>query len=546
MSGVKISEMVTSADLTGAEVLPIVKSGVNRKTTVEDVRRVYQSADHTLIASPDNGDLVNNTTNNKLYLRTGGAWVEVGSGNLTVATIDSQTKSANGAVITGGTLVSQTADASYPGLVSTGTQTFAGTKTFNGNVYALQKVLINGNGFDYGAYDLQVLGDSLLQGVLNMTGAVYLGTATSDPAANSGGIYYNTSTNKFRGCINSVWTDLGSGTPGGSDTQIQFNDGGAFGGDADLVWDKTNNELRIGGGADMGNYKLQVTGSVAANGSAHKFGGDSNSNSFTFATLATPIVGYFVWDNTDFYFRNDNASGKLRFGAGATNDFAILSENGEFWIGYTADQGDYKLQVNGNTLAYGGMSHRVTRTTDANYAVVNTDYIIELAEASSPRTLTLPTVGSFTGRVLVVAHNLGGTWAFNSAVTKVTGGTTTEITLNGLHYLYSNGSEWVLSVTGGATEAFESLTDGATITWDYTTGAKKYVTLGGNRTLDLQNTVDGDTGILKVTQDGTGSRTLSLTGNTPAGWALTTAAGSSSVLGFINISGTIYWSKENY
>jgi hypothetical protein len=36
-------------------------------------------------------------------------------------------------------------------------------------------------------------------------------------------------------------------TPGGSDTQIQFNDGGAFGGDADLTWDKTNNVLNIGG-----------------------------------------------------------------------------------------------------------------------------------------------------------------------------------------------------------------------------------------------------------------------------------------------------------
>lgn len=38
----------------------------------------------------------------------------------------------------------------------------------------------------------------------------------------------------------------GGGTPGGLTTQIQFNDGGAFGGDADFVWDKTNNRLGIG------------------------------------------------------------------------------------------------------------------------------------------------------------------------------------------------------------------------------------------------------------------------------------------------------------
>lgn len=37
----------------------------------------------------------------------------------------------------------------------------------------------------------------------------------------------------------------GSGTPGGSDTQVQFNDGGAFGGDSVFIWDKTNNRLGV-------------------------------------------------------------------------------------------------------------------------------------------------------------------------------------------------------------------------------------------------------------------------------------------------------------
>ena len=37
----------------------------------------------------------------------------------------------------------------------------------------------------------------------------------------------------------------GSGTPGGSTTQVQFNDAGAFGGDAGLTYDKTNNILDL-------------------------------------------------------------------------------------------------------------------------------------------------------------------------------------------------------------------------------------------------------------------------------------------------------------
>ena len=41
------------------------------------------------------------------------------------------------------------------------------------------------------------------------------------------------------------------GTPAGADTQIQFNDAGSFGADADLTWNKTTNTLGLGG-ADTG------------------------------------------------------------------------------------------------------------------------------------------------------------------------------------------------------------------------------------------------------------------------------------------------------
>jgi len=43
----------------------------------------------------------------------------------------------------------------------------------------------------------------------------------------------------------------GAGTPGGSDTQVQFNDGGSFGGSADLTWDDTAKELGVGGDINL-------------------------------------------------------------------------------------------------------------------------------------------------------------------------------------------------------------------------------------------------------------------------------------------------------
>lgn len=67
-----------------------------------------------------------------------------GSGVDTIGTIDSQTKSANGAVISGTTLYLQTADATSVGLVSAGTQTFGGNKTFNGTLTAAGGIDVTG------------------------------------------------------------------------------------------------------------------------------------------------------------------------------------------------------------------------------------------------------------------------------------------------------------------------------------------------------------------------------------------------------------------
>lgn len=74
-----------------------------------------------------------------------------------------------------------------------------------------------------------------------------------------------------------------------------------------------------------------------------------------------------------------------------------------------------------------------------------------------------------------------------------------------------------------------TLTDGATITPDFAANNHYQVTLGGNRTLaNPTNVVAGQSGAIRIVQDGTGSRTLSYGGNWkfPAGVApvLTTTA----------------------
>lgn len=106
--------------------------------------------------------------------------------------------------------------------------------------------------------------------------------------------------------------------------------------------------------------------------------------------------------------------------------------------------------------------------------------------------------------------------------------------------------------SGIVAPAFAALTDGATITWvcDVTKVSQNAkVTLGGNRTLDITGEADGMTGVLIVTQDGTGSRTLTLPaaskviGAGAGAITLTTTAGAIDVLSWI-YNGTNYlWTK---
>jgi hypothetical protein len=56
--------------------------------------------------------------------------------------------------------------------------------------------------------------------------------------------------NPFTGTLDEVGAG-GGGTPGGSTTQIQYNDSGSFAGSPDLTWDDTGKVLEVGGDIDL-------------------------------------------------------------------------------------------------------------------------------------------------------------------------------------------------------------------------------------------------------------------------------------------------------
>ena len=112
---------------------------------------------------------------------------------------------------------------------------------------------------------------------------------SSAPATDDGIIYYDSSSNTFKFRENGAWVELGNASPGGSDTEVQFNDSGSFAGDSGFTYNKTTNAL-------------SVTGNVIAN---NFYVGDDYAVVFPYDKLVTyPGTETYQWyPNQDKVFR---------------------------------------------------------------------------------------------------------------------------------------------------------------------------------------------------------------------------------------------------
>lgn len=88
-----------------------------------------------------------------------------------------------------------------------------------------------------------------VEGDFSLGGGIRIGdSATTCNAAAEGAILYDSNGGKvIQFCNGTAWQNVGGGTPAGSNTQIQYNSGGAFAGSADLTWDNTSKILKLGG-----------------------------------------------------------------------------------------------------------------------------------------------------------------------------------------------------------------------------------------------------------------------------------------------------------
>ena len=110
-----------------------------------------------------------------------------------------------------------------------------------------------------------------------------LGDVDTTGAAN-GKILKHNGTSWVVGTDNDSGGGGGSTSPGGADTQLQFNSTGSFAGDASLKWDNTNNRLSIG--EDATDSYLEI-GNGAPGNSSTRFSIRSNNSSNYLYSYAT-------------------------------------------------------------------------------------------------------------------------------------------------------------------------------------------------------------------------------------------------------------------
>jgi hypothetical protein len=140
-------------------------------------------------------------------------------------------------------------------------------------------------------------------------------------------------------------TPAGGGSPGGADTQIQYNNGGAFGGEADLTWDDTGKAVTIGASTVTAQLKLPISNDAVTPTVAFGDGDtgffESADDVLNISALQLPVIkvdgtvgtkGQVVLPQEDLV-----ATPTLAFGNGDTgfyehtNDQLSLSVGGTFY-----------------------------------------------------------------------------------------------------------------------------------------------------------------------------------------------------------------------
>ena len=199
-------------------------------------------------------------------------------------------------------------------------------------------------------------------------------------------------TNDGNGAVTIDTSGGGGGTPGGSDTQIQYNDGGsAFGGIADFTWDDT--DLKIGGSTPATKLKFRDDGLYIDGATNGVLALTSDSS----IDLNIGAAGVVVKGTTP----------KVTIGDGGAEDTMLLFDGNAIDFHLALDDTDDSLIIGTGTAA--GTNDMVSFIGDG----INADTIVKIANSSDDYHIAV----DYSASTLVLGNGATvSTNAFGSAI----------------------------------------------------------------------------------------------------------------------------------
>jgi hypothetical protein len=235
--------------------------------------------------------------------------------------------------------------------------------------------------------------------------------------------------NPFTGNLDLVGAAAGGGgTPGGADTQVQFNDDGSFGGSADLTWDDTGKVLDVGGDINLddgGSFQttLQLVTPTAA-------------RTITFPD-ATGTVGLVAGSTGQLVFNNAGAYSGL---SGVTTDGTDITLTGRFISSLNGAASAPPGTFTGTWFTGG------TATTTKPQVLIEPTGATSTAWSTSGTGLGVNAASGFAGNLLDLQVN--GTSRFRvPADNQVTLGGGTSILIAGNNFAFRSGIATVIAAS---------------------------------------------------------------------------------------------------
>ena len=223
-----------------------------------------------------------------------------------------------------------------------------------------------------------------------------------------------------------TWTASSSGTPGGADTQLQFNDGGALNGDAGLVYNKTTNLLTLSDALAVGIDPASAgIIRVPYDGSSRIIIAERNAADTDDYNVIATNAGSTIFGDVDTTTSMSGYTLALSAGAGGQIDTAINSGYGWF---LTSAGFHVAVPILGDTRASSPLGVHGVGTQamgDADQAPVAAVYkyntIITTDALTADRTLTLPVATDAAAYTKIIDNTCTG--GFNVIVSDGVGTT---------------------------------------------------------------------------------------------------------------------------